>query len=92
MQYLEKLNISAVCISSLWKSAEESPKAVTMLFLFGLKFCSISSQMCDGDNLNFLSVASFYAIKMLASDLTVSSVVKARICDSARVSELLLRD
>lgn len=30
--------------------------------------------MYDGDNLNFLSVASFCTIKMLASDLTVASV------------------
>lgn len=71
---MEKISTSAVCISSLWKSAEESPKAVTMLFLCCLKFCSILAQMNDGDGLNFLFVASLCTIIMLASDLTVASV------------------
>lgn len=76
MQYLEKLSTSFLCISSLWKSAEGSPKAVAARFLCCLKFSSILAQMYDGDN--FLSAASFYTIKMLTSDLTVASVVKVK--------------
>lgn len=34
--------------------------------------------MYDGDNFNFLSVSSFYTIKMLAPDLTVAPVVKVK--------------